>query len=288
MVYDSLDALSRDHTVCAVIISVPTDSVIDVVEQVAPIGGPFLAEKPVAATSADLTRIRRLSRAGANLIAPFNRRYQDHVRLTRDAIPRGRIGEVVRVRCAWRGPYRSRYGPQGATFRRRMGYRAGVLFDTGTHALDCVLFLLGDEEPVQVEAAWVARNERGADVEADLHFRVGAIPVSLSIRDNGDDHWGEEWRVHVVGTRGQLWLDDRALISESTDGAKAVDPAGEMVRPATDLVNHWSGMRILGSSLTTVVRLSEIVCAAYTLANARPAAWIRPRAKALGRLNGAC
>jgi predicted dehydrogenase len=300
-IHADLSALLRQ--VDALIVAVPPAIVLDIVEQIARCGTPCLAEKPVAVTRSDWGRLGRLADSRIPVVAPFNRRYATHTRWAARELARGAIGTVTEVDAVWVGPFRDRFAPDAPTYRATAGSRHGVLLDSGSHALDLLSLLLGDLS-LELEDVDLLQNASGAEVAArlDMRHRTGAR-VRLIIDDSGPvsgsrdgSHSGaacgtaERWTCTVRGETGKLVVDGSGarLRSVGAVSQSRCHPAGELDRPVTDLRRLLDGTADapLGTSLLDVFRLSDLLIRALEADPARH--WVRPRGKALGRLNGAC
>jgi len=282
----------------AVVVAVPPSVVLDVVEAVTDRGTACLVEKPLAVTLAERDRLARLADAGAAVVAPYNRRYATHPRWAAEQLAGGAIGPVTEVEAMWVGPFRDRFAPGAATYRSAAGRGHGVLLDSGSHAIDLLGLLLGDVR-FDVEDCELTCNPTGAEIAAGLRMRhrFGAA-VRLTIRDAdpspGADTTGaactpsEHWTCTVRGERGELVVDaDGAQLRRPGTPARSVS-AGELDRPVTDLHRMLSGGTAspLGTGLPQVVQLSDLLI--EVLGDEPSRRWVRPRGKALGRLNGAC
>lgn len=290
-VYRSVDELLTDPGIDAVVVAVPPNVVFDIADQV-PASLPCLIEKPVATTSAELQRIADLARTRPLMVAPFNRRYQPHARRAADALAQGSLGELVRVEGRWAGPYSARYSAAASTYRSHAGPRQGAVTDNGSHALDFIASALPDRPASgTVEAAeWssLLRNERGAEISAELRFRIGSIEIAVGLDDRPNHGDCGDWQVNFETRRGQVAVDEHhSVLIDSASGSTSFPPE-EMIRPATDLLRLARGQAPMGSPLSTVASISELLVAAYNRADEPNTLWRRPRAKALGRLNGSC
>ncbi len=113
-------------------------------------GRHVLVDKPVTVTVPDAEDLcARADRAGTVLAVGHMWRYRDEVIAVRDRIAAGELGRIVRthgwgVHAGW-GPSRWFTDPALAG--------GGALIDMGIHALDTARFLLGDPQPVRVQAS---------------------------------------------------------------------------------------------------------------------------------------
>lgn len=290
-VYRSVDDLVTDPTIDAIVVAVPPNVVLDIADHV-PASMPCLIEKPVATTLAELQGITRLARTRPLMVAPFNRRYQPHARRAAEAIAQRALGELVQVEARWVGQYTARYSASASTYRAYAGPRQGVAVDNGSHALDFIESALPEwPAPGTAEVPmWssLLRNERGAEIEAELRFRIRSVDIAVGLEDRPDHANCGDWQVTFETRRGRITVDEfHSVLIDSVCGSTSFPPE-EMIRPTTDLLRLAHGQAPMGSPLSTVASISTVLVAAYNQADTTSTPWRRPRAKALGRLNGSC
>ncbi|CAM3954629.1 Gfo/Idh/MocA family oxidoreductase [Nocardia ninae] len=285
-IYPDVEAIVDDDRVNAVVVAVPPSAVLGVTEQL-DINKPCLVEKPIVTTDSERDRLSNLAQRFTHLIAPFNRRYQPHIRQAANMIESGLIGNVVDVNAQWRGPYRSRFANDGGTYRGSAGPRHGVLVDTGSHALDLISMLVGYTHPIHVLGGLTC-NDRGADIAAELEIAAGTT-IRLTVTDDPNAPECGGWAVVVNGAAGSLTVDSRgSQVRTTSSGTLQGFRAEPMHRPVSDLARMADGIAPLGSPMAEVLTVSDVIIAAHDHNQQRRARWKRPRGKALGRLNGAC
>jgi len=128
-------------------------------------GKHVVCEKPLAVTSADARRLwEAAERAGVKHLCCFNYRFVPAVRLARDMLRRGELGEVYQARFRYAQEWRR--DPAAA-----LPSPAGALRIIGCHAIDQARFLVG--EIANVSALFTnpvttpERRHAGAPVEQD-------------------------------------------------------------------------------------------------------------------------
>ena len=176
-----------------------------------------LVEKPMALTAADCDEmIRAARRTGARLAVGMVRRFLPEVRTARAILDSGTLGPLVdcqvREGRVYDWPTRTE-----AAFRRRAA-GGGVLVDNGVHALDTLLWWLGEVESLDYRDDAYGGVE--ADCEIDLRFASGVLGrVELSRTRN----LGETARVR--GARATLEVDllGCAVRLHGAPGAVAVE-----------------------------------------------------------------
>ncbi len=127
-------------------------------------GKHVLVEKPMATTVADAECMVAAAEANGLVLAVGHMwRYHRDVRALRQRIDSGDIGQPFRTH-GW--GVHAGWGPSG-WFTDRSLAGGGALIDMGIHAIDTARFLLGDPEPLRVQAS-IGWGELGAyDVDDD-------------------------------------------------------------------------------------------------------------------------
>ncbi|ELY48317.1 Gfo/Idh/MocA family protein [Natronorubrum sulfidifaciens] len=121
-----------------------------------------LLEKPLAHSVESAERIVAAAETtdGTCMIG-FNNRFRNTVRLLKERIDSGQLGEITHVEANY---VRRRGIPgRGSWFTRREVSGGGALIDLGVHAIDLALHLLG--EPTVEEVSGVTRSEFGSREE---------------------------------------------------------------------------------------------------------------------------
>ena len=119
-----------------------------------------LCEKPMAATVAEFDAMVGAARKARRILAPFqNNRMQPFFIKLQEILRSGVLGEILYIRSEW-GGFSRRWDWQ--TLRRYMG---GCLYNTGPHALDQVLALVGFDKKPKVFCRMTCRNYLGGDAD---------------------------------------------------------------------------------------------------------------------------
>ncbi len=121
-----------------------------------------LLEKPLAHSIESATRIAdAAAKSDGHSMVGFNNRFSNTVRIIRNRIDRGELGEVTHIEANY---VRRRGIPgRGSWFTRRQIAGGGALIDLGVHAIDLALFLL--DYPAINEVTGVTRGEFGSSEE---------------------------------------------------------------------------------------------------------------------------
>lgn len=275
----TVDELIADGAVDAVVVATPPAATPAIVGRCLAAGLPTLVDKPAAGDARSLQAVVARAGAAASLArVGYNRRYQRHVAYAGDLI-RPSPDDVMEVRCRWAAPFTVRY-TTGDTFRAESRFGDGVILDTATHIFDTLAFL--GLSGLRVCAARLHRGGNGTDVGAYLTLGRSSLRIDVEITDSATD---DDWCIDVHARWGHLTLSAAGL--RGSVRGEVVSVEGDYFhRPVEDLLRLPDG-RARGATLAEAVAALELVDQARVCAFSRRR-WRRPRAKALGRLNGAC
>ncbi|ONI91744.1 hypothetical protein ALI22I_07710 [Saccharothrix sp. ALI-22-I] len=277
-----LEAVNPD----AVVVATPPAVTPTILRTVIDHGCLALADKPAGARAAHLHEL--LHHDGAtSVVVGYNRRYQAHVRHCRSLLHEAGQLIVQQVRCTWRAPFATRYNSTD-TYRHTARFGDGVLLDTAGHVLDTLIYLgLG---PVAIRDTRAERGgAAGADVAAELLLTLaGTAQGRIDIR-NDDDSDADEWRIEITTNRGRLALARDTLTGFWHD-QPIIMSGSDIRRPVDDLLALAEGHATYGATLNEATEVLELLDTARHHAEKAGdrKRWQRPRAKALGRLNGSC
>jgi predicted dehydrogenase len=205
------EALADDPQVDAAIVATPNALHAPQAVALLEAGVHVLVEKPMAMTVAECDHmIAAARRGGASLMVAHCWRFRAEVIALRDRIAAGELGEIVKTRGYG---VHANWGPTG-WFTDPVLAGGGALPDMGVHAIDTVRFLLGDPEPVRVEAVVGTRYARGRyTVDDDAIVLIGWSNGTNSVVESGwwQPHLGGvEADTEVYGTGGytRIWPPD--------------------------------------------------------------------------------
>ena len=165
-----------------VVIATPPSSHAELVEKYLADGRTVICEKPFVGNKADATRLTDLAEERhCNLFVGHMRRCYPSVRLGRALISSGILGQITSV-SAYEGGRFAWPAESGYVYTDPFG---GVLFDTGSHTVDMLLYLAGlDDGDLDVKPLATRRDcaEPSNDIEARILLsRDGrAIPGRLN------------------------------------------------------------------------------------------------------------
>lgn len=195
--YDDMDALLA---ICdGVAITSMTDQHLALVEKAAAAGVHIMLEKPLAMNMEEGLRMKQIvEEAGIKFMMNFPKRFDDANRKLVEMVHSGRLGKITLVRIR-HCHYIYRTMGSGTWFAQPEHSGGGALFDEGSHALDLLLWLLGEPE-----SAYGVVSNGGLGLECDdtglavYRFANGAIGEVIS---SGAMIAAEE-SVEVYGTEG--------------------------------------------------------------------------------------
>lgn len=286
--YSNLEHMLREQSLDAVIIATPPH--VQAVQAALCLHAHLdvLVEKPFAARQHHVREVARaLSDSGRFLRVAYTRRYKTAWRQARQWIATGQIGALMTINCSWCGPYRQRYSAVASTYRADPVQRiAGVVLDSGCHALDAILYLTGEvgnvcsvnlefDEHNQADIAGMVTMTQSTNTTVTLHFQDGAHKEIQSVA--------------LEGTGGTIVIDNDGATLQRKNGATEHIADHYDRRPVDDLLAHHNGQTTYGASFVEASQTIQCVREIYRF-SARPLQppWRKPRAKALARLSGAC
>jgi predicted dehydrogenase len=162
------------------------------------LGKPVLCEKPLGVTAAEaLTMLAAAERAGVAHACGFNYRYMPAIRLLRELVESGRLGDLRHFRGLYLQDWMA--APQPL---QRID-RGGAVLDY-SHIVDLLRHLAGDPLTVSAHAArFVAREEDAYVAALDL---AGGALASLEASRCASG-WKGRQRIEVNGSEGSAWWD---------------------------------------------------------------------------------
>jgi predicted dehydrogenase len=165
------------------------------------LGKPVLCEKPLGGDRLEAGHMAAAAaRAGVPAVCGFNYRYMPAMRLARQIIERGELGDVVHFRAVYLQDHAAARPP----LRRPNGSRAVTDY---AHIVDFLRYLGCEAEAVQASSAKL--TDEGPDVEdgyvAAIDLRGGGLASLEASRVARG--WKGRQRVEFNGTDGSLWWD---------------------------------------------------------------------------------
>jgi predicted dehydrogenase len=169
-------------------------------------GKHVLCEKPLARTAEESFEVwRRVAATGVKHLCGFNYRFVPAVRLARELIDAGTLGEIRH----FRGRYLQDWGddPSLDTWRFDPAEAgSGALGDLGTHVIDLARYLVGEFGSVSGLVKTFVKGRQVDDaIEAAVEFESGAVGTIESTRLALGRRNAFQWEIN--GSDGALYFD---------------------------------------------------------------------------------
>jgi predicted dehydrogenase len=187
-------------------------------------GKHVICEKPLGRDAAESYETwQRVEAAGVKHMCAFNYRFVPAVRLARQMIEAGEIGDITH----FRGSYLQEWGAAEIDAWRfdKAAAGSGALGDLGAHVIDMARYLVGEIDAVAAMTAtfWPDREVDDA-VESAVSFESGAVGTIEATRFANGRKNAFTWEIN--GSKGSLAFDLERLneleYSEGTKGFRTV------------------------------------------------------------------
>jgi predicted dehydrogenase len=187
-------------------------------------GKHVICEKPLGRDAAESHETwQRVEAAGVKHMCAFNYRFVPAVRLARQMIEAGEIGDITH----FRGSYLQEWGAAEIDAWRfdKAAAGSGALGDLGAHVVDMARYLVGEIDSVAAMTAtfWPEREVDDA-VESAVSFEGGAVGTIEATRFANGRKNAFTWEIN--GSKGSLSFDLERLneleFSEGTKGFRTV------------------------------------------------------------------
>ena len=188
-------------------------------------GKHVVCEKPLARTADESHEVwQRVAAAGVKHMCAFNYRFVPAVRLAREMLEAGDLGDLYH----FRGRYLQEWGDIDDEVWRfeREAAGSGALGDLGAHVIDLARYLVGEIEAV---SATTRTFKEGRDVddafEAVVEFEGGAVGTIEASRFSPGRKNAFSWEIN--GSKGSLAFDLERMnelqvyFKDSQPGARA-------------------------------------------------------------------
>jgi predicted dehydrogenase len=166
-----------------------------------------LLEKPMAPTLAACDRIlAAATRADRVFLLAENAQYWPEVRIARELIAAGAIGDVITAEARmFFPPIPAYYGGAGAWRLERAAAGGGVAIDTGSHSIRPLRMWLGEvDEVVAAMERPYARMEGESLARALLRFRTGVVATLDLLLHDGPLAGQDLFR--ITGAKGEITI----------------------------------------------------------------------------------
>jgi predicted dehydrogenase len=187
-------------------------------------GKHVLCEKPLGRTADESYEIwRRVAATGVRHMTAFNYRFVPAVRLARELLEAGELGEILHFRAS----YLQEWGTTTADAWRfhRDAAGSGALGDLGAHVVDLARYLIGEIRSVSaLTRTFVEGREVDDAFEALVEFEGSAVGTIEATRLAPGRKNAFTWEIN--GTKGSLAFDLERLNelqhSEGTKGFRTI------------------------------------------------------------------
>ncbi len=182
-------------------------------------GKHVICEKPLGRDAAESHETwQRVEAAGVKHMCAFNYRFVPAVRLARQMIEAGEIGDITH----FRGSYLQEWGAADIDAWRfdKSAAGSGALGDLGAHVVDLARYLVGEIDSVAAMTAtfWPEREVDDA-VEAAVSFESGAVGTIEATRFANGRKNAFTWEIN--GSKGSLAFNlERLNELEHSEGTK--------------------------------------------------------------------
>jgi len=213
---DYRELLAREN-VDGILVASPPTTHLSIWNDASKHGAPVFMEKPFLLGD-ELSRAESSQRARRLLMVNFNRRFWPEYRRMGELARGGVIGELRSAEMIF---HLDALKWRAATPFRFLANEGGVLYDLGSHAIDLVPHLLG-EEPVSVLAKTSSQRWESDHVELRMEFSRGfTFQCSLAYQSRGQE------RLVIRGRKGVLRMDNPNMtVHTLSDDQAPLSPAG--------------------------------------------------------------
>ncbi len=206
---EDLDALLADDAVDGFLVCDATVHHAARLEKVLPVGKPTLCEKQVIATSAEAQRVRALiEQHGTRLCSGYFQPFSARNTAVTKAVDDGVFGDITHI--SFVNAHHAAYGRWFDSddlkwFTQKDLALGGAMIDMGTHAVQWLVYLLGD-----VTQAWgVVGNASGQYPEVD-DWGVGQFKFASGAVGRAEGAWVR----HAGGGPLEIWGTAGALVAQ--------------------------------------------------------------------------
>ena len=195
--YASADEVLDGSEVEAIMIATPHHVLGEIALAAMGRGKHILAEKPIAMNESEAASIEEIAtKTGICYMAGYSLRFFIAQQMVHDLLARGVTGEIQAVTTGIGS------GPEGGWFDDP-GMGGGALLYLGSHLVDEVLWLVGDE-PIEVAADVRYRADTGVDETCAFSLRFARGAVAQCLVTQATEGWFDY--VQIYGREGRIGL----------------------------------------------------------------------------------
>jgi predicted dehydrogenase len=231
-------------------------------------GKHVICEKPLGRDADEAFEIwRNVAAAGVTHMCAFNYRFVPAVRLARELIAGGELGEIHHVRMSYLQDWLHDPAARVSWRLQRSRAGSGAVGDLGSHVVDLTRFLAGEIATVSAVTRTFTASRPDGDVDVDDAFEAvieldgGAVGTLEASRVSAGHKNSLRWEIN--GARGTLAFDLERLneveISDSRGGGMRRRLVTEPGDPF--LASWWPPGHVLGWEHTFVHELAHLLTA---------------------------
>jgi predicted dehydrogenase len=228
-------------------------------------GKHVLCEKPLGRDAAESYEIwRRVAATGVKHLCGFNYRFVPAVRLARELLDAGELGEIHHFRASYLKD--SGLGPPRAGWRyepARAG--SGVVGDLASHVVDLARYLVGEIASVSALVRTLVEGRQVDDcVEAAVEFEDGAVGTIEATKLASGRRNAFRWEVN--GAKGSLSFDlermnELEVFRDDGDRARGFKQVLVSERDHPFWSRWWPPGHVIGWAETFVHELDHVLTA---------------------------
>ena len=230
-------------------------------------GKHVICEKPLGRDATEAYEIwQQVAAAGVTHMCAFNYRFVPAVRLAREIVESGELGEIHHFRASYLQDWGAAESDAWRFDRSIAG--SGALGDLGAHVIDLARYLVGEIRAVsgQLATFWPERSVDDA-FEAAITFDTGAVGTLEASRFATGRKNALRWEIN--GARGSLAFDMERLnelevyMADSTPATGAQGFRRVLLTEAEHpfMANWWPPGHIIGWEHTFVHELHHLLAA---------------------------
>ena len=206
--FATAEELLRPFDIDVVVICTPPNTHVPLIEAAAAAGKHVLVEKPLALNLAEAERgVAACAANNVQLGVVHQQRARSATRALRQLIINGRLGKPL-LAVATHTWFKTQAEVDRHPWRGNAAAGGGVLLEQAVHAIDLLVWFLGEPRWVSGTAATLALKTSGEDtVVATIGFAGGAVATLAA--STATNMMRDDIAIEVVGTRGGFRVEVR-------------------------------------------------------------------------------